>query len=362
MLAAGGALAADKKMKPSISVNGFYSAHASVIVDEKLDTAELNPPAVDFRDNSEVHFNGSATLDNGTKIAVRWELEGSSHTSGGKPSPANGNDQIDQVYVTVSGSFGKIVLGSSANAPMQMLTGMSGAWATNVGQNFQFNSQEWIPSAAGTRAGRFHVLQDERIREHGGGGAAEKITYISPNFGGFQVGASYIPYAEQDHHVTHNVDEGRHDGGAGAISYNGKFGDVGIAVGAGVSIMQGAEDDENLSEWLVAGRLDFGGGFRVAVAHQRTTSGVTGPLDLEGSLTTAGVRYTVGANSFSLVGSYGELANTQATYTAAKAAYKRTLGSGVSMDVNLFVNQSQSDDGEQENSGVVLTSGISVAF
>ena len=358
MLVAGGALAADKKMmKLSISVNGYYTVHMSGIVDDDANTVDLNAPGVDVRSDSEVHFNGRGTLDNGIKVHVRWELEGNSHTSDGKPSPANGNDQIDEVYVTVSGSFGRIILGSTDNAAVKMLTGMTGAWATNVGQNFQFNSHQWIPTAAGAGGGRFHVLQDARIREHGGGGDSEKISYISPKFGGFQAGGSYIPYADQDNHVIHNIDDGRHDGMAGALSYSAKVGDVGAAVGAGWSAMQGAGSDEDLNEWVIAGRLDFGGGFRVAAAHQQTT----GPDQLKGSVTEAGVRYVTGPNAFSLVGSYGELENTSAMYSAAKAAYRRTLGAGVFWDANLFVNRSESDEGV-ENAGSVLTTGLTVVF
>ena len=380
MLAAGGAAAQDKKMsKPSISVNGYYSVHMSGIVDDDANTVELNAPGVDVRSDSEVQFNGRAALDNGMKIHVRWELEGNTHTRNrppdavGKPSPANGDDQIDEVYVTVSGSFGRIILGSTDNAAVKMLTGMTGAWATNVGQNFHFNSQEWIPSAVGTPGGVFHVLHDARIREHGGGGDSEKISYISPKFGGFQAGASYIPYAEQDLHTTHDIDDGRHDGMAGAVSYSAKVGDVGAAVGAGWSSMQGAGSSDDLNEWVIAGRLDFGGGFRVAVAHQQTTSGTTGHgaianragrgavVSLKGSVTEAGVRYVVGPNAFSLVGSYGELEDTSDQYTAAKAAYRRTLGAGVFWDANLFVNRSENNAGE-ENAGSVVTTGLTLVF
>ncbi|MDE0061121.1 MAG: porin [Defluviicoccus sp.] len=364
VLIAGGAVAADKKMmKPSISVNGYFTAHLSGVVDDDINSAQvLNPPAVDLRSDSEIHFNGSAKLDNGLSIKVRTELEGNSHTSAGKPSPANGNDQIDEVYVTVSGSFGSVIIGATDNAAVKMLTKMTGAWATNVGQNFHFNSQEWVNSAVGTGGGRFHVLHDARIREHGGGGDSEKVSYLSPKFSGFQLGVSYTPYADQDFHVNHDVDASRHDGMTGAIAYSGKFGAVGVSIGAGVNVMQGAADDEDLNEWVVAGSLDFGGGFRVAAAHQGTTSGVGGGgIDLEGSVTEAGVRYTQGANAFSLVGSYGEFANTDDMYSAAKAAYRRTLGPGVFLDANLFVNRSENAAGA-ENSGTAVSTGITVVF
>ena len=366
-------------MKLSISVNGYHEQMLSAVLEDDLNTTTIDPPAIDVRSDTEVHFNGRAQLDNGLKIHARWELEGNSHTSAGKPSPANGNDQIDEMWLSVSGSFGQVIVGSTDNAAVKMLTGMTGAWATNVGQNFHFNSESWIPSAAGTAGGRFHVMHDARIREHGGGGDSEKISYISPKFGGFQAGVSYIPYADQDNHVTHNVGEAtpasvsgdtladhshkdasggaRHDGMAGAVSYTAKVGDVGAAVGAGWSTMQGAGNADDLNEWLVTGRLDFGGGFRVAVAHQRTT----GPDNLKGSVTEGGVRYTIGANAFSLVGSYGELENTSASYTAAKAAYRRTLGPGVFWHANLWMNRSESDTGV-ENSGSAVSSGMTVVF
>ena len=222
-----------------------------------------------------------------------------------------------------------MILGATDNAAVKMLTGMTGAWATNVGQNFHFNSHQWIPSAVGTGGGRFHVLHDARIREHGGGGDSEKVTYLSPKFGGFQVGVSYTPYADARITTSPTISmRARHDGLTGAASYSSKLGDVGIAIGAGVNAMQGAKGQEDLNEWLVAGRLDFGGGFRVAVAHQGTTSGVGGGgIDLEGSVTEAGVRYVMGPNAFSLVGSYGELNDPGGDmYSAVKAAYRRTMG------------------------------------
>ena len=193
--------------------------------------------------------------------------------------------------------------------------------------------------------------------DYGGDDSRRQLSYISPKFGGFQVGATYTPNADQDNHVIPNINDRRHDGMVGAVSYTTKVGDVGAAVGAGYSQMQGAGSADDLTEWLVAGRLDFGGGFRVAAAHQQTT----GPDNLKGSVTAAGVRYTVGANAFSLVGSYGELENAGDMYSATKAAYRRTLGAGVFWDANLFVNRSENDAGE-ENSGSVVTTGLTVVF
>ena len=86
MLAAGGAVAADKKKnakKPSISVNGYYDAIVGGVLDEthgdewgghvsNTDTTRGSTSSTD----PEIHFNGRATLENGMKIHVRtWSLK-----------------------------------------------------------------------------------------------------------------------------------------------------------------------------------------------------------------------------------------------------------------------------------------------
>ena len=74
------------------------------------------------------------------------------------------------------------------------------------------------------------------------------------------------------------------------------------------------------------------------------------------------MRYVMGPNAFSLVGSYGELKNPGGDmYSAVKAAYRRTMGPGVFLDANLFMNNSENNDGDK-NSGTVVTTGITVGF
>ena len=98
---------------------------------------------------------------------------------------------------------------------------------------------------------------------------------------------------------------------------------------------QGANDgsSDGTSDWLVAGRLDFGGGFRLSVAHKRTTNDNE---STQGQLTDAGVKYAQGANSFSLVGSVGEMDESGATYSAITGSYARALGPGVKVHMNLI--------------------------
>ena len=359
MLAAGGAVAADKmKMKKSLSVNGSFDALVGGILNEEQkvggkDMAK-DTSAIDVRSDSEIHFNGRATLDNGLKIHMRTELEGQNDAGSG-----NTDDLIDEYYLSVSGSFGQIIMGGTGGAGIKMLTGLSGSWATGVGETLAYDSAAW---AGGSAAGNFHTIQNVRMQDHD----ADKVTYISPKFGGFQVGLSYSA-DEMNDGKNQRVDAegGRHNGLEGAASYSGKFGDVSFGVGAGMSAYQGATKDktkEDQSDWVVAGRLDFGGGFRVSAAHKRTTDDADAA---QGQVTDLGARFVAGPNSFSLVGSMGEMEESGAQYTAVMGSYARALGAGMKWHANLIWNQSDngmSGADKAENTGLAAVSGLKVSF
>ena len=340
LFAAGGAVA----KKPSISVNGYYEGVVGGILDE--DTA-TDTSALDTRTDSEIHFNGRGTLDNGMKIHARWELEGQFNHSA--------SDPIDEYFLSISGSFGRIILGGTGGAPVKMLTGFSGSWATGVGETLNFDNN-WVPPAHNPKL--HYNLQHARLDT----GDAEKITYISPKFGGFQVGATYSPNrVNNDDNSRIDADTSTYDGIEAAVSYSGKFGDVGFGVGAGMTSYQGCNDcqDANLSDWLVAARIDFGGGFRISAAHKQVTNENE---DQESQLTDVGVRFVQGANSFALVGSSGQMANNDAEHTAVMGSYARGLGAGAKAHFNVIWNETTSEDGASTNSGTALVSGIKLVF
>ena len=311
---AGGALAADKKMmKPSISVNGSFDALVGGILNEEQEDGGTDvakdTSALDVRSDAEIHFNGRATTENGMKIHARVELEGQQGSG----------ERIDEYFLSVSGSFGKIILGGTGGAAIKMLTGLSGSWATGVGETLAYDSAAWTPAAAGNP---LHTVRNVRLQDHD----ANKATYISPKFGGFQVGLTYSPNeANDDDSGRIDAEAEVHNGLEGAVSYTGEFGDVGFGVGMSayqgatkkgggetcasdtlhgevheVCVPNAANPTGDQSDWVVAARIDFGGGFRVSAAHKRTTDD---DKAAQGQVTDVGARFVTGANSFSLVGS-----------------------------------------------------------
>ena len=115
----------------------------------------------------------------------------------------------------------------------------------------------------------------------------------------------------------------------------------------------------DLSDWLVAARLDFGGGFRVAGAYKRVTNDNEAT---QSQLVDLGVRFIQGANSFSLVGSQGEMDENSATHTAIMGSYARAMGPGVKVHMNLLWNETENAAGTAENTGLAGIGGIKVVF
>ena len=370
MLVAGGAAAQDKKMmKLLITVNGSGDYVVGGVLNEEqkrggVDAAN-DTSALDVRVDAEVHFNGRAQTDNGLKFHMRVELEGQDSTH-----PFSSTDEIDEYFLSVSGSFGQIILGGTGGAPVKMLTGLTGSWATGVGESLTYNSNSWVPSATGGGGKVFHTINNARFQDHD----ADKVTYISPKFAGLQVGVSYSP---------DNANNGLNDrvradtttpgttprttgfnGLEGAVSYTGKCGDVGFGVGAAMSAYEGATDgsSDDQSDWAVAARIDFGGGFRLAGGFKRTTDDNEAA---QGQVTDLGARFVTGANSFSLVGSMGEMDESGAQYTAVMASYARGLGAGAKWHANVIWNDSDngmSGADENANTGTALVTGITVRF
>ncbi len=349
MLASGGALAADKKMmKSSISVGGYHNVIVGGFLDEAKEAAgkdnTSDTSALDVRTNGEIHFNGSATLDNGLKIASRVELEGqSAHATA---------DPIDHYFLSVSGSFGQIVIGGTPGAAA-MIGGYSG---TGVGIGAHLHFDNWVGNAG--KANTYITVGDVD---------SEKITYVSPAFGGFQVGGSYSPeISEGTGNARVDADTAMHDGLEGMARYSGKFGDVGFGVGASMRTVQAANKDAtsmDQSRWSIGGYVDFGGGFRVAAAHMRNEDDNKAA---NGQTTDAGIRFVQGSNKFALMGVMAELDNSADTRTTVIGSYARTLGPGVAAHADVVWSESESakaDDGSQDTyDGLVLLTGLKVKF
>ena len=338
-----GAVAQDK---PTLSVGGYLHEIVGVIINRP--DGHPKTAALDVHNDGEIHFRGNATLDNGIKIRAQAELELSEHTNFARGRNATRDsttqDVIDEVYVNVSGSFGQLRLGQDDSVGWLMLAGYSGSWATQVGQNLSFDSGEWVSNGVG--AG--YLLPIVSLD-----GDPERLSYVSPRISGLQVGFSYTP-----NKVTHDDWQfarasAVHNEITGAINFTGKFGETGVGGGFVYQTAKRADGatGDDPKEWAVALRADFGparvaGAYRTVVRNRRIFD--------------VGVRYKMGANSFSLTYANGQSHKSLATKvknTAAMLSYARQLGKGVKWYTSLIHT-----DGGNSNTGLALASGIGLSF
>ena len=383
------ALAQDKMQanKPMLSLGGYYEGDIGFPINNVSGAPKHS--AIDYHAESEVHFNGSVKLDNGVSIRVRWELEGDSDGSpapnskehvhsedldddSSTPETANalepvavsssvGRDPIDEVYVTVQGAFGQLMLGSTDNAVVKMHTGYSGSWATGVAQNHTFDAWEWtatIPAA-------FATTRDSRATSFDGD--AEKISYFTPRMSGVQLGVSYTPNTREqdtnDASAMADAVDTYHNGIAVGANWTSKFDMASVAVAGGYVSAEAPKrgDKKDPALWVAAVKVATGP-VTVAAGYKAITEGSMQP---QGRLFDVGVKYSMGPNRWSLTYSRGKEKETKYFSQAAVLGFAHTLGAGTRWQANLIYNKAKAenpDDVVVSGSGWALSTGFKIAF
>jgi predicted porin len=180
--------------KPKLEMSGFLRFEAWGM-DQDINDVSNN--GVGFStDDAEIHFKGSAVADNGLTYGFYVELaEGSTDGTAG----------YDEANVFLSGGWGRLDLGS--NDAVQNNWKMGG-YAISADKD-----GAWDGKAPFNRAGNAAFVGTDFF-----GGDANKITYYTPSFGGFQLGASYTPHTNAalvTTFPTESYSTGFLEGGAG---------------------------------------------------------------------------------------------------------------------------------------------------
>ncbi|HEX2582092.1 MAG TPA: porin, partial [Dongiaceae bacterium] len=122
--------------------------------------------------DSEIHFKGETTLDNGLTVGVHVELEGDPK-----------NNQIDQSYAYFKGGFGELHIGNDSDA-----LGKACVTAPGGLGSFGAFSQNGTGSHYEQALGVGSNFNCATIN-----GTATEILYETPEFAGFQLLLSYSP-------------------------------------------------------------------------------------------------------------------------------------------------------------------------
>ena len=266
-----------------VRVGGYmeqYAAWAAPDVDGLVDD---DFDGIDNKGEAEIHFVPSITLDNGLKIGADVQLEGNTDS-----------DQIDESFLFIDGAFGRVLLGSENSAGYLMHYGAPDVTFLNVNSGSLVNFIPFSGTAFGeaaddvdgdgvdgdvvglqTGADIFRGTLGSTYLENGRNNDAQRFTYFTPRFAGFQLGVSYARDPDQDNQAQQNLDVQNTalsnivDVGA---NYVNSFGAFDIAVSGRYGIAFNNEDvisdafDEDDDVELDDNPQVFGGGLNVGFA------------------------------------------------------------------------------------------------
>ncbi len=267
--------AAQAQQAPTVRVGGYLQTTVA-ISDDNLDSARgtnagptgvagagrVDRSSTDFRNEVEIHVFVTGKAANGLSYGAVVEIQNDNVGGGGSGSALD----LDEAYVFVSSpTLGTIRFGEedSAASIMQVrapsITGFGADGAWDVGLLGTANGTGGNPSL-------LTGIND--------GSDATKIIYLSPQFFGFDFGASYAPNTGEGDRAfngravdtiavtggtlainpTQRDDTGLTNEISAALRYRGTFGGVGIAAGFGY--MQAESPKNTAAGAAVAPRLD----------------------------------------------------------------------------------------------------------
>lgn len=242
-----------------------------------LDQDNSNVNEFDILRETELHFNGESTLDNGLTFGFQIETE----VDGADAST------IEESYIYMSGTWGRVNLGSEDGAAYLLQVSVPSADSNIDGIRQYIQPVNYTGTNVATTT--FDYAQDQSA-------AAEKITYLSPNYNGFQFGASVTPDMGD---AATNGTTGFNTDTAGVIDdiydvaarYEGVVSNFGYAFGAGYT-----KADAN-DAWNVGLDVDSGP-FGIGAVYTDAEAALGADATNDTETLVVGVDYTTGPFKF----------------------------------------------------------------
>lgn len=221
----------------------------------------------DFRRDTEVHFSGETTTDNGLTVGIHYE------------QALGGNVTTDEAYMYLSGGMGRVNFGSEDGAAYLLQVAAPSADSNVDGMRVYIQALNFTD--AGTTVLDTSVLD----YDHADFEDTDRLTYLSPKWNGFQAGFSYAPENDQNA-LSNNVAGMESDADVDdfedlwelAARWDGEFEGFGISLGAGYSTAD-TEDDaatpaigdlaDDIQTWNVGANVAFGA-FSVGSSYSET--------------------------------------------------------------------------------------------
>lgn len=307
----------------------------------------------DIKTDGTLFFGGDTTFDNGLQVGFEVGLDVQSA----------GDEQIDGSYLWLEHRFGRLEIGQNDSAAVLMHYA-----APDVG--FGINDSDiadWVINPSSGDADS--AFQSTYL--YIGDDKATKVSYFTPRFEGFQLGASFVPEYDRDDNAQPAGDIYR-NGFAFGANYVQTFGEVDVALAAGYVFAEkpdgspgGIEDAQGFS---VGGNIGYAGftfGASFADTQGNGSGGTDTGVSFDGQGYDVGVAYAFETFEVSLSYYNGKVEDTAAAgdskHQTIMLSGNYEVGPGISVLASIFRTKFEADTGTENDAWVALT-GLTVEF
>jgi len=332
------AVASPASAKFEVSLSGYMEQWFGY--SDNADGSTANSDVFDQISDSEFFVGFSQTLDNGLKIGGEIQVEGQQDGSG---------EHVDEQYIYISGSFGRLELGTDNGAPYRMHYGVK---SNGIGID-ESDVTNWVAGSSGTLR---VTSQTTRIDND-----QNKITYFSPRVNGFQIGATYMPNADDINGITPNTvgqeADGSRDTSYGvAGNYMTSVADMSIKASVGFLDAGGAVAG---NETAVSAGLQLGfGGFTASFAYgEHEDDTAVSDTNVFG----VSLAYNMGPAGVSLAYIRGEDSDNNDEQDALEVGASYKVGPGVTAKSSIYYAE-RVTGGANAADGIGVAAGLALSF
>lgn len=221
-------LATPAAAQVKLDIGGYFKGYGVYTSQDEDSGATEEERNIDIIRETEIHFGGETTLDNGLTVGAHFETE----------ADGNSADSMDvqESYVYMSSGWGRVNFGAEDGAAYLLQVEAPSADSNLDGIRQYVNPVNYnsslVPGLTSFLVQNTPLDYDQDVS-----GYADKLTYLSPIMNGFQVGLSYTPDVEDDSDEdAFNLDDDNNVFGSvyeAGVRYEGQFNNVGVIVGAG---------------------------------------------------------------------------------------------------------------------------------
>lgn len=359
-MAVSGFVGAANAAEWDVRVGGYYNAMVAYATSDTPAGTDFD--GVDVLTDAEIFFLPSITLDNGIKIGANIQLEAGSETDA---------DQIDESFLFIKGSFGEVLIGSENSAGYKMTYAAPDVTFLNVNSGSLTAFIPFSGGIGGTNVGDdvFRATLGTTYIENAGNNDANRITYFTPRFAGFQLGTSYARDRDEANGPVNNNTQLTDIFDIGA-NYVNSFGDFDVAISGRWGIASDPFSMRNPEIWGAGINLGYGG-FTIggSFAEQNNTQ------TSDGHSYDAGISYETGPWGFSFTYMHGENVDNENAAAGAKEELDQYLLGlryqlAESVTLNAFAAYADFDEalndaaapGGDDIDGFIIGTGIRLTF